>query len=95
MKCRPDIRQVREWCVILAAGMLITGLLAKLCRSGDSLTGQWVFVVLACLFGAAELFVELRYNKCPHCGEFPGRHGNHCQHCGGLLFEEEDDGWKT
>lgn len=92
MKRRPDIQQVRKWCIILAAGMLITGLLARLCRADGA---RWLFAGLACLFGAAELFVEIRYNNCPHCGEFPGRHGNHCQHCGGLLFEEEDDGWKT
>lgn len=97
MKRKPDIRRVRRWTVGLAVGVLFAVFLYWLCQEAEMRTARTVFLVLMCLLAAAELFVELRYHRCPHCGEFPGRYGNHCPHCGGLLFEEEkeDDEWNT
>ena len=75
--------QARTVAWVLVGAFLLLTLVALV--SGVDAIG---YVGIAALVGMA--FVELVFDRCPHCGAYAGRQGGggYCSRCGELLEEE-------
>lgn len=83
------VRQARKWGNLFAVCAIIAVLALQFF---DSTAGLVICGAAAALLLTAALYVQLRFMRCPHCGQLLGRnYGEYCQFCGRALDEDASD----
>lgn len=73
----------------LCVGIMTAGVLLFMLAAGANNARQGISL-LAALVVFAGLLLHMRLIRCPHCGEWVGKHpGEHCKHCGKELPWDE------
>jgi len=73
----------------LCVGVIAVGIFLFLLAS-NALNARGALSVLAALVVFAGLLLHMKLVRCPHCGEWVGKHpGEYCKHCGKALHWNE------